>query len=240
VSRNTGGIYWLVFFRSASRAIVSSAAACSASGDRAGCSLLSTPAVRATTLVARARRTWSASTTNATLSWGAMPSSFRTTMGIVTWPLLVTLAICWRAGIGLRIGNTLIAMIITLIASSLRSVNALGPKAKLPCQWAACACYTWAMSGFAEALAVARDLALVVLALLAIAQIGVLLVISLLLYRQLTPILKRTQEIMNNARGTSAFVSETVVRPIIRVAGVLAGVRGAASALGRRRGRQGG
>lgn len=96
------------------------------------------------------------------------------------------------------------------------------------------------MSGFAEALAVARDLALVVLALLAIAQIGVLLVISLLLYRQLTPILKRTQEIMNNARGTSAFVSETVVRPIIRVAGVLAGVRGAASALGRRRGRQGG
>src|SRR3972149_3292023 len=123
VSRNTGGIYWLVFFRSASRAIVSSVAACSASGDRAGCSLLSTPAVRATTLVARARRTWSASTTNATLSWGAMPSSFRTTMGVVTWPLLVTLAICWRAGIGLRIGNTLITMIITLIASSLRSVN---------------------------------------------------------------------------------------------------------------------
>ncbi len=96
------------------------------------------------------------------------------------------------------------------------------------------------MSGFAEALAVVRDLALVVLALLAIAQIGVLLVISLLLYRQLTPILKRTQEIMNNARGTSAFVSETVVRPIIRVAGVMAGVRGAASVLGRRRGRRGG
>ena len=47
------------------------------------------------------------------------------------------------------------------------------------------------MSGFAEALAVARDLALVVLALLAIAQVGVLLVISLLLYRQLTPILDR-------------------------------------------------
>lgn len=96
------------------------------------------------------------------------------------------------------------------------------------------------MSGFAEALAVVRDLALVVLALLAIAQIGVLLVISLLLYRQLMPILKRTQEIMNNARGTSAFVSETVVRPIIRVAGVMAGVRGAVGALGRRRGRRGG
>lgn len=96
------------------------------------------------------------------------------------------------------------------------------------------------VSGFAESLAVIRDLALVVLALLVIAQISVLLVISLLLYRQVRPILQRTQQIMNNARGTSAFVSETVVRPIIRVAGVLAGVRGAASALGRRRSRRGG
>ena len=53
-------------------------------------------------------------------------------------------------------------------------------------------------------------------------------------------VLKRTKEIMNNARGTSAFVSETVVQPIIRVAGVLAGVRGAVGALGRRRSRRGG
>ena len=96
------------------------------------------------------------------------------------------------------------------------------------------------VSGFAESLAVVRDLALVILALLAIAQISVLLVVSLLLYRQMRPILQRMQEIMNTARGTSMFVSDTVARPIIRVAGLFAGVRGAARVVGRFRSRRGG
>lgn len=48
------------------------------------------PAVRSTILLAGASRTWEFSTINATFSRGAIPKSLRTSTGIVTCPLLVT------------------------------------------------------------------------------------------------------------------------------------------------------
>ena len=93
---------------------------------------------------------------------------------------------------------------------------------------------------FADILVIIKDIALVILAVLAIVELIVLIIVSLALYREVRPILRRSQEILNNARGTTSFVSETVVQPIIKVAGFVAGVRGAVSVLGRFRGRRGG
>jgi hypothetical protein len=90
---------------------------------------------------------------------------------------------------------------------------------------------------FAETLVVVKDVLLVLLAVLAITQLVVLIFVSLALYQQVRPILRRSQEVLNNARATTTFVSEMVVQPIIKVAGFVAGVRGAVSVLGRFRGR---
>jgi hypothetical protein len=90
---------------------------------------------------------------------------------------------------------------------------------------------------FAETLAIIKDVALVVLAILAIVQLLVLIIVSLALYQQVKPILRRTQEILNNARATTTIVSETVLQPIIKIAGFVAGVKGAVGVLARFRGR---
>jgi hypothetical protein len=102
------------------------------------------------------------------------------------------------------------------------------------------ACAILPLMTYAETLVVVKDVALVVLAVLAIVWLIVLIIVSLALLGEVRPILRRTQEILNNARGTTAFISETIVQPIIRVAGFMAGVRGAVGVLGRFGSRRGG
>ncbi|MBI4498580.1 MAG: hypothetical protein HY689_11840 [Chloroflexi bacterium] len=95
-------------------------------------------------------------------------------------------------------------------------------------------------------LANVRDVALIVLAVLAILQLLVLLVMTLLVYRKVAPLIDKIGPVLDSARttattvaGTSQFVGETVVAPIIRVASIAAGVRRGVATLGRLLGRKG-
>lgn len=58
-----------------------------------------------------------------------------------------------------------------------------------------------------------------------------------LLNDEVSPLLGSARETVDNVRGTASFVSESTVRPIVRVYGVVAGAKRAASVItGIRRG----
>lgn len=85
-----------------------------------------------------------------------------------------------------------------------------------------------------------RDMAIIILAVLAIVQLLVLLVLTVTVYRKVVPLIDKIGPVLDSARtaaatvaGTSIFVGEAVVSPIIRIAGVAAGVRRGVAALGR-------
>lgn len=92
-----------------------------------------------------------------------------------------------------------------------------------------------------EALAFARDLAIVLLALESLV-IGILLVVLTLevmsliklLREQIKPILESVDETTRTVRGTTTFVSETFVHPMVRVSGFASGVLQALRILTRR------
>ncbi len=52
-----------------------------------------------------------------------------------------------------------------------------------------------------------------------------------LLNDQVSPLLGSAQETLDTVRGTTSFVSESTVRPIIRIYGVVAGAKRAASVI---------
>jgi len=85
-------------------------------------------------------------------------------------------------------------------------------------------------------LLVLRDLAIIVLAVLAIIDAIVILIVALVLLnivratkRKVDPILDMVQGTVGNVHGTSSFVSDLVVKPIIKVASFAAGARRAVS-----------
>ena len=78
-----------------------------------------------------------------------------------------------------------------------------------------------------------RDIALIVLAVLGIIQGLVLLMLAVLLYRKLAPLLDSARLTINNIQGTTAFVAETAVSPLIRVIGFIIGVRAVTGRLGK-------
>ncbi len=94
-----------------------------------------------------------------------------------------------------------------------------------------------------------RDWAIVILAVIAIIQslfwivlLAVLIRVFLQLKSKTGPILDSVTDTMATVRGTSSFVSDTVVKPIIKVASFAAGVRRTLAVIsrlsGRRRGKQ--
>ncbi len=90
------------------------------------------------------------------------------------------------------------------------------------------------------ALETARDLAIVILAILAILQLLVLLVLTIAIYVKVVPLIEKVGRLMDSAQttastvaGTSIFVGQAVVSPIIRVASFVAGLRKGVSTLGR-------
>ena len=92
-----------------------------------------------------------------------------------------------------------------------------------------------------------RDITIIILGVLVILQLLVLLVLTIVIYRKVGPLLDKVGGVLDTARsavtnvaGTSAFIGETVVSPIIKVAGMAAGVRRGVSALGRLVRRKGG
>ncbi len=93
---------------------------------------------------------------------------------------------------------------------------------------------------------VARDIAIIVLAVESI-LIGILLsvlviqVIRLIkmLRQEVIPILNSTQETVGTVRGTATFVSDHVVQPVVQVSSFTAGVRQAFNTLIGRQARSG-
>jgi hypothetical protein len=83
-----------------------------------------------------------------------------------------------------------------------------------------------------------RDIAVIVLAfetLLVIFFLGVvtvlLIYVILILEREIKPVLNATSETVHTVRGTTTFVSDAVVSPIMRVASMVGAVKGAARAI---------
>jgi hypothetical protein len=87
-------------------------------------------------------------------------------------------------------------------------------------------------------LSAARDVAIILLAFESLV-IGGLLVFLLfeirrlvrLLEEEVKPLLSSMQKTADTVRGTTSFVSENVVSPVVRVHSVFAGITGAAKAL---------
>ncbi len=90
-------------------------------------------------------------------------------------------------------------------------------------------------------MAFVRDLAIILLAIESLI-IGVVLIVLIWEVRNLTkflreeikPILESADETVRTVRGTTTFVSETVVKPVVRVSSVASGVLQALRILSRR------
>ena len=89
-----------------------------------------------------------------------------------------------------------------------------------------------ALSGHPEAAANVRDIFIIFMALesLVIGAALVVLIIQLaslinLLQNEVKPILKSTNETVNMLRGTSEFLSENLVEPVIKLNSYLAGLK---------------
>jgi hypothetical protein len=83
-----------------------------------------------------------------------------------------------------------------------------------------------------------RDVAVIILAfetLVVIFFLGVMTVlliyVILTLEREIKPVLDATSETVYTVRGTTTFVSDTVVSPIMEVASIVGAVKGAAKAI---------
>jgi len=89
-----------------------------------------------------------------------------------------------------------------------------------------------------------RDLAIIVFALLGIGAALLFIAVNIMVMRKVLPLLDAAKGTLGNIRGTSSFVSETVVKPVIKVVSFAFGVRKAAEVivgLSRRKGgREGG
>jgi len=89
-----------------------------------------------------------------------------------------------------------------------------------------------------QATAFLRDVALIILAfetLVVIFFLGVMTVlliyVVLTLEREIKPVLNATSETVYTVRGTTTFISDTVVSPIMSVASTLGAFKGAAQAI---------
>ncbi len=93
---------------------------------------------------------------------------------------------------------------------------------------------------------IARDVAIIILALESIV-IGVLLAVLViqvirlvkLLREEVLPILNSTQETVGTVRGTATFMTDHLVQPVVKVSSYAAGARQAVSTLFGRGGRNG-
>lgn len=91
-----------------------------------------------------------------------------------------------------------------------------------------------------------RDIAIIVLALESLI-IGVLLILLILqmrglarmLQEEVQPILESAKETATTVRGTTVFVSDTFVKPLIKAAGYASAANRVMNVLARRKGRRG-
>ena len=85
-----------------------------------------------------------------------------------------------------------------------------------------------------------RDIAIIVVAGLVTIQLLVLLVVTVTLYRKTGPLLDSARGAINNVQGTTAFLAEATVHPVIRVMSFISAVRTATGTVGKFRKRKAG
>ena len=78
-----------------------------------------------------------------------------------------------------------------------------------------------------------RDIAVIVLAVMNLVWLLALLVVLLLIYRKLGPLLTSATSAVQNIQGTTTFIAETTVSPIIRAISFITGIKAAAGTIGR-------
>lgn len=85
-----------------------------------------------------------------------------------------------------------------------------------------------------------RDIAIIVVALLAVVQLVVMLAVTIMLFKKAGPLLDSAKAAMSNIQGTTAFLAETTVSPVIRVVSFVTAVRTAMGSVARVISRKGG
>lgn len=86
----------------------------------------------------------------------------------------------------------------------------------------------------AEIVAFVRDIAIIVLAVLAIIQVAFLLVVTVVLWKAVGPLTRTAHATLRNLEATTHMMSDTAVHPIIRLAGIAAGAKAVVSVLAKR------
>ena len=87
------------------------------------------------------------------------------------------------------------------------------------------------LAGWPLWVSVAADIAIIFMAaMVGLAGLAVAL-LAYVVYRRLGPILDSVTSTARNVQGTSSFLGEQAVRPVIRTAGFVAGVRRAIATL---------
>ncbi len=94
--------------------------------------------------------------------------------------------------------------------------------------------YTW-LSAFRDAAIIYASFFMCVGALLFIAMTGLLALIAFTLRDKVSPTIDKVDDTVKTVRGTVTFVSESVVAPIIKVAGAAAGAKAMVQTLVRRK-----
>lgn len=92
-------------------------------------------------------------------------------------------------------------------------------------------------------LAQLRDLVVVIFAVLGIGAFLLFISLMIILYRKVGPILDTARSTFGDIRGTSSFVSDTLVKPLIKLVSLASGTRKAIGFLmkfSRRKERKGG
>ena len=85
-----------------------------------------------------------------------------------------------------------------------------------------------------------RDVVIVIFAFLGIGAVLLFIALTIILYRKISPMLDAARSVITELRGTSAFVSETIVRPLIRAASLATGLKKTLALLSKLSGGEGG
>jgi len=83
-----------------------------------------------------------------------------------------------------------------------------------------------------------RDIAIVILALFGLVALGLMVVVTLVVYKKVAPLIDNARQVldtahaaMNNVQGTAVFLSETAVSPLIRGLSFVSGIKAAGGRL---------
>lgn len=76
-----------------------------------------------------------------------------------------------------------------------------------------------------------RDVAIIILAMVALLQVLIILILAVMVYKKLSPVLDNVRVATNNVKGTTTFLSEAVVKPVIGMVGFAVGARRTLSVL---------